>query len=279
MRAVILAGGYGTRLRPYTTIIPKPLVPVGERPILQHIIHQLCAAGIHDIDLCVNYLGALIQSYFSGEIGLPDDVNLRWHWEDTPLGTAGALQIVPDLDETFLAMNGDIFTSLDYRDLVDFHSQSGALLTVGMRQKPVHIDLGVITTSEGRVVDYLEKPSLQFDVSMGVYVFEPRALSYLPGGECQFPELVHLLLAAGEKVAAFRSDAIWYDIGTPEEHERASADLRLLADAADSGVRAPERRDASVIDLRGSSRERRHADAAPQRARASAAMPASAPSP
>jgi NDP-sugar pyrophosphorylase family protein len=98
-------------LRPYTTIIPKPLVPVGDRPILEHIIRQLAAAGACDIDLCVNYLGELIETYFARSTRLPPGIDLRWHWEDEPLGTAGALKCVPDLDETFIAMNGDVLTS------------------------------------------------------------------------------------------------------------------------------------------------------------------------
>lgn len=228
MRAVILAGGLGTRLRPYTTIIPKPLVPVGDRPILQHIIEHLVASGVYDIDLCVNYLGALIQTYFTHATALPERARLRWHWESEPLGTAGALSVVPDLDETFIAMNGDVLTSLDYRELTDFHQQSGAALTIAMQEKTINIDLGVIETAGGRVTGYLEKPTLSYDVSMGIYVYEPRALRCLADGPCQFPDLVLRLLDAGEAVAAFRSCDSWYDIGTPDEYERAVSDLALL---------------------------------------------------
>lgn len=227
MRAVILAGGLGTRLRPYTTIIPKPLVPVGDRPILQHIIENLEFAGVYDIDLCVNYLGALIQTYFT-HAAVPERARLRWHWEKEPLGTAGALTVVPDLDETFIAMNGDVLTSLDYRELCDFHQQSGAALTIAMQERTVNIDLGVIEGDGGRVTGYVEKPTLRYDISMGIYVYEPKALRYLPDGPCQFPDLVLRLLAAGESVAAFRSCASWYDIGTPDEYERAVRDSALF---------------------------------------------------
>jgi NDP-mannose synthase len=227
-RAVILAGGLGTRLRPYTTIIPKPLVPVGDRPILQHIIEHLMAAGVYEIDLCVNYLGGLIEAYFEHAASLPVDLKLRWHWEDEPLGTAGAVKIVPDLDETFIAMNGDVLTSLDYVDLVTFHRQSGAVLTIATQQKAVNIELGVVEQQDGRVSGYVEKPTLLYGVSMGIYVYEPRALEYLPDGPCQFPDLVLRLLDAGERVAAFPSDDTWYDIGTPAEYERAVSDVKLL---------------------------------------------------
>jgi NDP-mannose synthase len=230
VRAVILAGGLGTRLRPYTTVIPKPLVPVGERPIVQHIIERLCTAGVTQVDLCVNYLGGLIQAYLS-QATLPDDLQLRWHWESEPNGTAGALRSVPDLEDTFIAMNGDVFTGIDFRELVDFHLNSGAALTIGTHSKSVNIDLGVIDTTDNYVVAYHEKPTVKYDVSMGVYVYEPRALKYLPRGVCQFPDLVERLLDAGEKVATYHSDASWYDIGTLQEYERAAKDVTLLEEA------------------------------------------------
>jgi NDP-sugar pyrophosphorylase family protein len=228
MRAVILAGGMGTRLRPYTTIIPKPLVPVGDRPILEHIISRLVHNGVRRIDLCVSHLGELIQLYFSQDGILPDEVELAWHWENEPLGTAGALATVPDLDDTFIAMNGDILTSIDYADLVAFHRREGAALTIAMHSKRVDIDLGVIDSEGSRVVGYREKPTLDYDVSMGIYVYEPRALRHLPQGPCQFPELVLRLLEAGEHVAAYKTDAEWYDIGTIGEYERAVQDTKLF---------------------------------------------------
>jgi len=222
MRAVILAGGLGMRLRPYTTVLPKPLIPVGERPILEHILSRLHNTGVRTVDLCIGHLGELIQAYFSQANGLPDDLELRWHREGEPLGTAGALRIVPDLAGTFIAMNGDILTNLDYREVVAFHKQSDAALTIATHSKRVEIDLGVIETEGGRITGYSEKPRLDYDVSMGIYVYDERALEHLPSaGPCQFPELVQRLLCTGETVAAFRSDAQWFDIGTPDEHQRA----------------------------------------------------------
>src|SRR5918998_528373 len=229
MRAVILAGGDGTRVRPYTTIIPKPLVPVGDRPILQVIIEQLAAAGVREIDLCVNYLGELIETYFSRTDRLPADVTLRWHWEQEPRGTAGALRCVPDLDETFIAMNGDVLTSLDYRALVEHHRGAGADLTIAMKEKEVKVDLGVIEATAGVVTGYVEKPTLRYEVSMGVYVYEPHVLGALPDGPCQFPDLVQILLRKGYRIAALSSDAAWYDIGTPAEYERAMEDVATFS--------------------------------------------------
>jgi NDP-sugar pyrophosphorylase family protein len=239
VRAVILAGGQGTRLRPYTTIIPKPLVPVGDRPILEHIIGRLGASGVRKVDLCVSHLGELIQLYFS-QAGILPEIELDFHWEDEPLGTAGALKMVPDLDETFIAMNGDILTSLDYAELVAFHREQGAALTIATHCKTVDIDLGVIETDGENVVGYREKPRLDYEVSMGIYVYEPRALEHLPEGTCQFPDLVLRLIEAGESVAAFRTDADWYDIGTVGEYERAIADTKLF-DHDTVGTRRLER--------------------------------------
>ena len=230
MRAVILAGGLGTRLRPYTTVLPKPLVPIGDRPILEHIIRRLSSAGVDRVDLCLGYLGELIRAYFSQATTLPEGVELHWHWEREPLGTAGALRTVPDLDDTFIAMNGDVLTTLDYAALMDFHRDRGAALTVAMHARKVEIDLGVIESSDGMITGYREKPTLDYNVSMGVYVYEPRALDHLPEGVCQFPDLVERLLDAGEPVAAFRSDADWFDVGTIDEHERAMAEFERRPD-------------------------------------------------
>lgn len=237
MRAVILAGGLGTRLRPYTTIIPKPLVPIGDRPILEHILRQLAAAGVDHVDLCVSHLGELIQVYFSQSHAVPDGMEVAWHWEDEPLGTAGALRVVPDLGGTFIAMNGDVLTTLDYRALVECHHSRAAALTIATYAKRVNIDLGVIDSADGFVTDYREKPSLDYDVSMGVYVYEADALRFLPAeGPCQFPELVLLLLEAGQRVAVYNSDADWYDIGTFAEYERAVRDLEERPDAFGTGA-------------------------------------------
>jgi NDP-mannose synthase len=239
MRAVILAGGLGTRLHPYTTVLPKPLVPVGDRPILERILHQLAAAGVTRVDLCVAHLGELIRAYFTESKAAPPGVELRWHWEDEPLGTAGAIRVVPDLEDVFLAMNGDVLTNLDYRALVDYHCAREAALTIAMHRKHIQIDLGVIESTDGFVTAYREKPSLTYDVSTGVYVYDHRVLVKMPEGPCQFPDLVQLLLACGERVAAYSAfDAEWFDIGTVGELERATTRLAEhpeLFDAAGPG--------------------------------------------
>jgi NDP-sugar pyrophosphorylase family protein len=238
MRAVILAGGAGTRLRPYTTILPKPLVPVGERPILELIIRQLARCGFERIDLSLGHLGELIRAYFSESKYAPREVELRYVWEDEPLGTAGALRLVAPPEDSFLVMNGDILTTLDYGALMRFHEERSGALTIATHDKDVRLALGVIEGAEGTVRGYVEKPTLHYEVSMGVYVCSQRALGHVPEAHFDFPELVLALLEAGETVTTYPFDGPWYDIGTPNEHEAAVAAFEAntsLFDAADAG--------------------------------------------
>jgi NDP-sugar pyrophosphorylase family protein len=232
MRAVVLAGGLGTRLRPYTTVIPKPLVPIGDRPVLEHIIRSLGKCGVDRIDLCVSHLGELILVYLANA-ELPPELQLAFHWEREPLGTAGALGAIDNLEGTFIAVNGDVLTNLDYRKVVEFHREREATLTIAMRSQRVNLDLGVIECDDGLVHGFIEKPALSYQVSMGVYVYDERALRFLPEGQCQFPDLVLRLLAAGERVAAFQTDADWFDIGTMGEYERAAADVERFPEKYD----------------------------------------------
>lgn len=232
MRAVILAGGQGTRLRPYTMVLPKPLVPVGDRPVLELIIHRLAACGFVQVDLCIGHLGELIMAYFADGSRVPDGMSLTYQRENEPLGTAGALRAIDDLDETFLVMNGDIVTDLDFGALVAFHREQEAALTIATMEKEVPLSLGVIEHDERRVTGYVEKPTLSFDVSMGVYVYEPRVLELMPAGYFDFPDVVHLLLRHGEPVVSYPFSGTWFDIGTPGDHERAVAALGLTGDSS-----------------------------------------------
>jgi NDP-sugar pyrophosphorylase family protein len=221
-RAAVLAGGLGTRLRPYTTILPKPLVPVGDRPILELILAWLARSGIEQVDICIGHLGELIQTYFSQAQTIPPGLEIRWRWEREQLGTAGALRMIPQPSDTLLVVNGDILTDLDPRPMLSFHRERGAALTIATRRAEVATELGVIEHTGGTVVDYREKPVLQYSASMGIYLYEPRALQALPEGPCQFPELVVALLAQGERVAAFESEASWHHIGTFAQHVEAT---------------------------------------------------------
>jgi NDP-sugar pyrophosphorylase family protein len=225
MRAVILAGGKGTRLAPYTSVFPKPLVPIGDMPILQVVIHQLRYHGFDHITLSVGYLAALLQTFFQD--GSQYGVRIDYAVESKPLGTAGPLTGVPGLDDTFLVMNGDILTTLDYAEFVAWHKRNGAAATVAMHKRTVKIDLGVIQLDGGnRIKGYLEKPTYHYNVSMGVYVFEPSVLRYIPAGEYfDFPDLVRRLLSNGEPVAGYPYDGYWLDIGRPDDYEQAVQDF------------------------------------------------------
>ena len=224
MRAVILAGGKGTRLRPYTTVLPKPLVPVAERPILELVIRQLARHGFTRIDLSVGHLGGLIKAYLD-HVELPEGLELEYAWEDEPLGTAGALRRIEGLEEPFLAMNGDVLTTLDYGQLMRFHRGHDAELTIATHRQNVDIDLGVIESENGVVNEYVEKPTMGFDVSMGIYVYDPAVLELIPDARFDFPDVVKKMLQEGREVAAYTGAGVWFDIGTVGEHERATAEI------------------------------------------------------
>jgi NDP-sugar pyrophosphorylase family protein len=235
MRAVILAGGKGTRLRPYTTIIPKPLMPVGDRPILDIIIRQLKHSGFSRVTMAVGYLAELIETYFSD--GNKYGIKIDYSRESEPLGTIGSLGLIDGLDKTFLVMNGDVLTNLDCSKLVDFHKKNNAVATIATYNKEVKIDLGILETDEGfRLKQYIEKPTLKHRVSMGIYVFEPEILSFIePNGYLDFPDLVLALIKAGKEVIAFPFDGYWLDIGRQEDYIRAQEEFETLKEKLDLG--------------------------------------------
>ncbi len=223
MRAAILAGGLGTRLAPYTTVLPKPLIPIGQRPILELIIRQLAARGFDRVDLCVAHLGELIRAYLEQSSAVPSGMHIAYNWEDEPSGTAGAIRQLEPADGPLLVMNGDILTTLDYRELIAFHEEQGAALTVAAHRKDVKVELGVIEGADTRVTDYIEKPTLSYEVSMGIYVYGPEAVARIPAGRFDFPDLVLALIAEGLPVCKYPFTGPWYDIGTPTEHELATS--------------------------------------------------------
>jgi NDP-sugar pyrophosphorylase family protein len=231
-RAVILAGGLGTRLRPYTMVFPKPLMPVGDRPILEIVLTQLKSHGFEQITIATGHLAELIEVFFQD--GARHGLSIDYFREDEPLGTVGALSLIDGLgDDHFLVMNGDVLTDLDYRRLLDDHIASGAAATISTHHRDVSISLGVLHFDDGddtdRVTDYSEKPTLKYEVSMGVYCFAPRALEHIPrGGHLDFPDLVLKLIAAGETVRGWRSSDFWLDIGRAEDYEQAQEDFETL---------------------------------------------------
>ncbi len=221
MRAVILAGGKGTRLAPYTTVLPKPLMPVGEMPILEIVMRQLVHHGFDDQTLAVGYLAELLMAYCGD--GSKFGATLEYSREGQPLGTAGPIALVPNLNETFLVMNGDLLTTIDYSAMLKNHRERGMLATIACYQRDVKIDLGVIDVdSDNWVVNYIEKPTYHYEVSMGIYIFEPAILNYIPlNQKLDLPDLMLNLLKAGQKVNVFKFDGYWLDIGRPDDYERA----------------------------------------------------------
>jgi NDP-sugar pyrophosphorylase family protein len=223
-RAIIFAGGRGTRLAPFTSVLPKPLMPVGDRSILELVINQLADCGIADVTLCVGYLSHLIEAVVGD--GEAHGVKIAYVREEEALGTAAPLRLVEGLDSTFIAMNGDVLTTLDYEELLRHHRESGSIVTIATRERPIQIDYGVLHIGKagGRVYKYQEKPQKTSTVSMGIYVLEPEALSYIPPeGYFDFPDLVQALLRAREPISALRFDGLWFDIGRRDDYEQAVA--------------------------------------------------------
>lgn len=233
MQAIVLAGGKGTRLRPYTTVFPKPLVPVGERPILEIIVNQLRAHGYTKITFAVNHLAELIEAYFSN--GEKLEVEISYSHEGEALGTAGPIGILENLDEDFLVMNGDILTDIDYRNLMRSHSKGDQIATIATFKKQVPISLGVLEVSPNqRLIGYREKPTLNYQVSMGIYIFNRRILKYIPRGQyLDLPDLMCTLINEGEDVYCYEFQGEWLDIGRPEDYEEA---LKKYTEKASSFV-------------------------------------------
>lgn len=227
MQAVILAGGKGTRLKPYTEIFPKPLVPVGDMPILEIIIRQLAYYGFNDIVLAVGHLKELIMAYFGD--GSKWNVHITYSFENEPLGTAGPIKIVPNLEEDFLVMNGDILCNLNFNELYVFHKQHSADVTITLFEKKVKIDLGVLITQDNAIVNYIEKPEYTYNVSMGIYIFRKKVLSYIADQiPYDLPQLIMNLLSVKEKVVPFPFKGHWLDIGRPDDYEDAVKDFNKL---------------------------------------------------
>jgi NDP-sugar pyrophosphorylase family protein len=231
-RAVILAGGKGSRLAPYTTVLPKPLLPVGDRAILDVVVHQLRDFGFTDLTLAVGYLAHLVRAVMGD--GSNHGVRIDYHEEEEPLGTVGPLALINDLDDTFLAMNGDVLTALNYAELMDMHREAENMLTIASHRRVVSTDYGVLHVASGNgsiqmVTGFEEKPQIPYVVSMGVYVIEPRALQLIDRGErLDLPDLVHRLLDAGERVGSYLYDGYWLDIGRHDDYEKAIIEFEQL---------------------------------------------------
>ena len=227
--AVILAGGKGTRLAPYTTVFPKPLMPIDGMPILEVIVRQLAHFRIKEMIFTVSPQSEPLLSAYFGD-GSRYGVNIQYSREEKPLGTAGPLSLLSDLPETFLVLNGDILTTLNYHRLLQFHREKRGVVTIAMNQKRVPLELGVMERSRNlRLTRYLEKPVLTYSVSMGIYVFEKSVLRWIPAAKyLDFPELIQKLLRRGEVVNCYPSSDFWLDIGRHEDYEAAQKKFQEL---------------------------------------------------
>ncbi|GAA3076293.1 nucleotidyltransferase family protein [Streptomyces olivoverticillatus] len=237
MHVVILAGGKGVRLRPYTTALPKPLVPIGDQhAILEIVMRQLAGAGFTSCTLAIGHLGHIIRAYVGD--GSQWGIRVDYTTEESPLGTMGPLLTMADrLPEHFLVMNGDILTDLDFGDVLRDHIASGAPLTIATYARQVNIDFGVLTTDSGRVVGFAEKPSMDYRVSMGVYGVSRSALArYTPGLPLGFDELVLDMLADNTPPNAYEFAGYWLDIGRPDDYDRANAEFSVHRDLLMKGA-------------------------------------------
>ena len=223
--AVILAGGKGVRLKPFTMVIPKPLLPIGDLPIIEVVIRQIAAAGIKRVAMMLGYMAQLFIATFGD--GSRWGVNIEYYIEEEPLGTAGSLKMLERPEKYLLVMNGDVLTTLDYRSIVEYHRARNASGTIAVTQRKAHIDYGVILkTKKGFLHEYREKPVLEYDVSMGINVVSSECLSVIPPeNKFDIPQLMTALKSAGKRVACYQTDCYWQDIGRFEDYEQASSDF------------------------------------------------------
>jgi dTDP-glucose pyrophosphorylase len=225
LNAVIMAGGIGARLRPLTEEIPKPMLPVGGRPLLEHIVASLRQAGIRRVNVTTHYKPEAIKDHFGDGDGF--GVELHYLTEDRPLGTAGALGLMERPQETLLVMNGDILTDVDFRAMLAFHREGKAVLTMAVRKYEIAIPYGVVESEGARVQRLVEKPHVGLFVNAGIYLLEPEAHQYIPDGErFDMTDLIRRLIDAGKPVASFPVHEYWLDIGQPTDYARAQEDVK-----------------------------------------------------
>ncbi len=224
IRAIVMAGGYGTRLRPLTDEIPKPMLAVGDKPLLERTIGKLREAGITEVNISTHYLPDKIVAHFGsgGDFG----VKLNYLREEQPLGTAGALGLLGRPEHTTLVINGDILTSIDFRAMATFHRSHSAVVTMAVRRYDMDVPYGVVDCTDVQVTRLREKPQLRFFVNAGIYLIEPSAWDYITVGErLDMTQMIEHLLAAGRPVVSFPIREYWLDVGQPADYEQAQRDV------------------------------------------------------
>ena len=228
MRAIVLAGGQGTRLSPYTTVLPKPLLPIGNIPILEVILRQLSIYGFRHVTIASGYLSEIIRAYLHDRNKY--QLKIDFSVEKTPLGTVGPLSLIQDLNDTFLVINGDILTTLNYSKPVKFHKDNKVILTAAVNKRDIKIDFGVVELSEdSEITKHIEKPTIDYWVGMGICVCEPGVLKYIDKDKkFDFPDLFKRLISKREKVIGYLSDDYWLDIGRAEDYKKAIEDYNKM---------------------------------------------------
>jgi len=223
LQAVVMAGGLGTRLRPLTDNIPKPMLAVGGRPLMELTLEKLKNAGIERIDISTNYRASNIVDHFGD--GKAFGLELNYIQEDRPLGTAGALGLMDTPKGTLLVINGDIITEVDFETMLTYHKEHEAEITVGVRQFSMEVPYGVLECEGSRVRELKEKPQLAFLVNAGIYLLEPSVYSFISRGEhLDMTDLIQRLLTSRRPVVSFPIIEYWLDIGQPADYERAQVD-------------------------------------------------------
>lgn len=245
-----MAGGKGKRLAPFTRVLPKPLIPLGDYPILEIIICQLRKAGFTDITLTLGYLAHLFEAYFGNGERL--GINITYSYEDTPLGTAGPLTLIEGLDEPFLMMNGDLLTSLDFADLYNYHIERNAMVTMALYPKEINIDFGVIEVdAESRIRGSREKPHFTYLINMGIYIVSPKAVKLIPYNQpYSFMDLIEDLKARGDSLYGYQFNGDWMDLGRVDDLTTATEKYQHLARAAEETFEIEQRKRVAVLEQR-----------------------------
>lgn len=225
MMAVILAGGKGTRLQPFTITIPKPLLPLGDVPIIEVVLRQLAGAGISKVTITLGHMAHLFSASLGN--GSQFGLTLDYYIEAEPLGTAGSLKRIKNLPEDFLVMNGDLLTTFDYQDFFKAHIKSRAWGTIALHQRFVKIDYGVIRPTKNHLLgEYIEKPTIPYYVSMGINMLSRKCLNFIPAsGKFDMPQLMTAMKKAGKKVGCYETDCYWQDIGRLDDYQQAHEDF------------------------------------------------------
>lgn len=224
LNAVVMAGGFGTRLRPLTHDTPKPMLPVGDRSLLERILGQLRDSGIHRVNIATHFLADRVKEHVGD--GSKLGVAVEYLSEDRPLGTAGALSLLEAPDEPVLVINGDILTRTDFRAMLHFHQDYQAAMTVGIKQYSVKVPFGVVQVRGAEIAGLEEKPVAQFFVVAGIYLLSPEVWKFLPRGEhCDMPDLIRRLVGEGQKVVSFPINEYWLDVGSPDDYQQAQSDV------------------------------------------------------